>query len=440
MFAPRNPCSRWLLPAIALAAAALACAVGLPLGEATARAEGGTSGSDAAAPSSAKGGPRADRLRDHPPTVAPVPEPPPTRRRVGGTDELSESPPAGAGPGPVPGSDAVLTSPLPSPVPPSEEPPATGPGGAVPPTPPGSGSDDASAAAAARPWTPGAGGDWPLSPPPALLRLWEPPAAPWAPGHRGVDLAARPGHAVRAAVHGRISFAGPVAGRPVLVIAVAGTTLRLTHEPVVATVAVGATVRRGDIVGVVAEGPFHCAEGCVHWGLLDGSTYLDPLSLLRRGPSRLLPVLDVPLPSPSGVEALPQPVPDAAPAAVRSSGPARRAAPARRTAAAATQRGTRPGSGPGPSRWTAPPMSRRTKRPPGASPRAGRRANPRTRALHRRTDRGAAATDRGADSKPGPGPAEDVWSGGAVRRDPRVTAGRGRVGRRPPPVRAGQER
>ncbi|MCG7207085.1 M23 family peptidase, partial [Streptomyces arenae] len=46
----------------------------------------------------------------------------------------------------------------------------------------------------------------------------------------------------------------------------------------------------------------HCGAGaCVHWGLLRGETYLDPLLLLppwllNRGPSRLLPVLGVPLP------------------------------------------------------------------------------------------------------------------------------------------------
>ncbi|MYR91984.1 M23 family peptidase, partial [Streptomyces sp. SID685] len=46
-----------------------------------------------------------------------------------------------------------------------------------------------------------------------------------------------------------------------------------------------------------AETGGHCgASTCVHWGLLRGGTYLNPLSLLPpwllgRGPSRLLPVL-----------------------------------------------------------------------------------------------------------------------------------------------------
>jgi murein DD-endopeptidase MepM/ murein hydrolase activator NlpD len=72
--------------------------------------------------------------------------------------------------------------------------------------------------------------------------------------------------------------------------------LRITYEPVRATVKVGARVAAGDPVGVLDGGLAHCAGGCLHWGLLDGDRYLDPLSLLpewirRSGPSRLLPVL-----------------------------------------------------------------------------------------------------------------------------------------------------
>ncbi|MFY0515888.1 peptidoglycan DD-metalloendopeptidase family protein [Streptomyces anulatus] len=143
---------------------------------------------------------------------------------------------------------------------------------------------------------------WPLTGRPSVLRGWEPPTGPYGPGHRGVDLAAGPGARVLAAAGGRVSFAGRVAGRGVVAIEVAGSgspPLRTTYEPVRALVEEGASTRAGQPVGVLEEGPFHCAEGCLHWGLRRGDAYLDPLSLLppsllRRGPSRLLPVFGVP--------------------------------------------------------------------------------------------------------------------------------------------------
>ncbi|ONI49597.1 MULTISPECIES: murein hydrolase activator EnvC [Streptomyces] len=145
---------------------------------------------------------------------------------------------------------------------------------------------------------------WPLTGRPAVLQGWEPPATPYGPGHRGIDLAARPGDAVVAAATGRVSFAGRVAGRGVLVIELAGSgapPLRTTYEPVRGLVDKGDEVVAGQPVGVLEAGPFHCAGGCLHWGLRRGDAYLDPLSLLppallRRGPSRLLPVFGVPEP------------------------------------------------------------------------------------------------------------------------------------------------
>ncbi|MFZ4280309.1 murein hydrolase activator EnvC family protein [Streptomyces rhizosphaericola] len=140
---------------------------------------------------------------------------------------------------------------------------------------------------------------WPLAGRPAVVRGWEPPAGPYGPGHRGVDLAARAGDTVVAAATGRVAFAGRVAGRGVLVIELAGSgapPLRTTYEPVRALVAQGDEVVAGRPVGLLEAGPFHCAGGCLHWGLRRGEAYLNPLSLLRRGPSRLLPVSGVPEP------------------------------------------------------------------------------------------------------------------------------------------------
>ncbi|MEE4540876.1 peptidoglycan DD-metalloendopeptidase family protein [Streptomyces sp. V4-01] len=163
-------------------------------------------------------------------------------------------------------------------------------------------------AAAARPaagCTGGAGPAarcWPVTGPgirgrPVVERGFDPPAQPWAAGHRGVDLRTAPGAPVRAAAPGAVAFTGRVAGVPVVVIALPGG-LRTTYQPVRATLPAGAEVPAGRTVGTVAavDGVLpHCPDTCLHWGLLRDDVYLDPLLLLppslrRAGPSRLLPV------------------------------------------------------------------------------------------------------------------------------------------------------
>lgn len=149
---------------------------------------------------------------------------------------------------------------------------------------------------------PAIGRAWPVGTRPAVLRGWEPPATPYGPGHRGVDLAAAPGTPVRSVAAGRVSFAGRVAGRGVVSVELEGTDLRTTYEPVLPSVKKGDEVAAGEVVGVLEPTGSHCGSACLHWGLLRGETYLDPLSLLppwllNRGPSRLLPVLGVPLPA-----------------------------------------------------------------------------------------------------------------------------------------------
>ncbi|MDF2261232.1 murein hydrolase activator EnvC family protein [Streptantibioticus ferralitis] len=145
--------------------------------------------------------------------------------------------------------------------------------------------------------------------PPTVVRGFEPPPLPWAPGHRGVDLSATAGTPVHAAAPGRVTFTGTVAGQGVLTIELSGTgtpPLRTTYEPVHATLPVGTEVAAGQPVGTLRPGPFHCPSGCLHWGLLRGDVYLDPLSLIppdmrRHGPSRLLPVIGIDAPRTSAV-------------------------------------------------------------------------------------------------------------------------------------------
>jgi murein DD-endopeptidase MepM/ murein hydrolase activator NlpD len=132
-------------------------------------------------------------------------------------------------------------------------------------------------------------GVWPLSPEPAVVRDFDPPALPYGAGHRGVDLLGEPGQPVHAAVAGMVTYAGLIAGRGVVVVTHGAT--RTTYEPVTASVTVGQPVTRGAALGTLELGGSHCLpRACLHWGWIAGDTYLDPLRLVGRGPVRLLPL------------------------------------------------------------------------------------------------------------------------------------------------------
>ncbi|MFG1854610.1 murein hydrolase activator EnvC family protein [Actinomadura geliboluensis] len=136
---------------------------------------------------------------------------------------------------------------------------------------------------------------WPLGPPaPQVVRAFSPPSTPWGAGHRGVDLAGRPGQAVHAAAPGRVSYAQRLAGRGV--VAIDHGLLRTTYLPVVPSVHVGSRVASGTRIGVLENGLHHCRVPCLHWGLRRGGLYLDPISLVRRQ-VRLLPRWTQPAPS-----------------------------------------------------------------------------------------------------------------------------------------------
>jgi len=137
-------------------------------------------------------------------------------------------------------------------------------------------------------WADAPGWRFPTAGLPQVLRGFAPPRYDWLPGHRGVDLALVAGQAVRAAADGTVTFAGPVAGQEV--ITVSHGELRSTYEPVEPAVAVGDKVGAGDVLGWLEPLTGHCGRTCLHWGVLRGETYLDPLSLVDLGPPILLPL------------------------------------------------------------------------------------------------------------------------------------------------------
>lgn len=157
----------------------------------------------------------------------------------------------------------------------------------------------------------------PLRAPLTVLQRFNPPANPWLPGNRGVDLAATVGEPVVAAADGVVLYAGLLAGRGV--VSVNHGALRSTYEPVDPIVSRGESVRRGEVIGRVSAVADGCGPpgGCLHWGAIRDGAYIDPLGLLGLlgpRPVRLLPVWSDGLPT-----SAPTDVPAAARAAVPSS-------------------------------------------------------------------------------------------------------------------------
>ena len=130
---------------------------------------------------------------------------------------------------------------------------------------------------------------WPLGGPIEVLRGFDPPALAWGSGHRGVDLAAKPGETILAAAGGTVAFVGSIAGKPV--VSIDHGSVRSTYEPVISTMHVGERVRLGQVIGVLSTGG-HCShtevqQNCLHWGLREGKTYLDPMLLLGNDGGRV---------------------------------------------------------------------------------------------------------------------------------------------------------
>ena len=152
----------------------------------------------------------------------------------------------------------------------------------------------APAQAVVQPPAPAGSWSWPLSPRPAVLRVFDPPDQPWLSGHRGVDLQlASDGVPVTSPAPGTVSFVGFVVDRPVVTID-HGNGLRSSFEPVESTLRPGAAVVKGSVLGRAVPArslPGHCgATMCLHWGVRRGGEYLNPLVfVMDLRPSILLP-------------------------------------------------------------------------------------------------------------------------------------------------------
>lgn len=116
-----------------------------------------------------------------------------------------------------------------------------------------------------------------------VVATFAPPAQRYGAGHRGVDLAAEPGAAVRAALAGVVVFAGQVGGAGWVTIDHGGG-LETTYGVLGAFhVEDGAQARAGDVIGTLAPGRTH-----LDWGAKRDGAYVDPLDLLVRLQARLV--------------------------------------------------------------------------------------------------------------------------------------------------------
>jgi murein DD-endopeptidase MepM/ murein hydrolase activator NlpD len=135
---------------------------------------------------------------------------------------------------------------------------------------------------------------WPLRPPPAVVRSFDAPSPNWTHGHRGVDLAGKSGQQVYAAGEATVVYAGTLAGRQLVSLAHPGG-LHTSYEPVAPGVRVGQRLSAGTVIGELLAGHPGCpAAACLHWGAMwgpaSGADYVDPLGLLASTPVRLKPL------------------------------------------------------------------------------------------------------------------------------------------------------
>lgn len=136
-----------------------------------------------------------------------------------------------------------------------------------------------------------AGSPWfpPLGHPLTVSAPFSIPGGHYAAGHRGIDLPASAGDAVRAPAAGTVSFVGTVVDRPVITLRIDDRTL-VSFEPLTTTLREGDEVSRGEIIGTVGSGG-HCQASCLHLGARVDGAYVNPLRFLRPKPV-LLPSLE----------------------------------------------------------------------------------------------------------------------------------------------------
>jgi murein DD-endopeptidase MepM/ murein hydrolase activator NlpD len=114
---------------------------------------------------------------------------------------------------------------------------------------------------------------WPVTG--RVIRPFDPPATAYGPGHRGIDLAARPDAPVRAAAAGVVVFAGTIAHARWVVVLHPGRVRSSYGSLSGLRVHRGQRVRAGQLVGYAGR------RGTIYFGVRIGPEYVDPVRFLE---------------------------------------------------------------------------------------------------------------------------------------------------------------
>ncbi|WP_433586701.1 murein hydrolase activator EnvC family protein [Microbacterium hydrocarbonoxydans] len=127
---------------------------------------------------------------------------------------------------------------------------------------------------------------WPVDGPHTVVAAFRAPAHEYGAGHRGIDIAAPIGAAVRAPADGVVAFRGTVVDRPLITIEHEGGFVT-TFEPLLSELSPGDAVSAGDVIGAVDVGG-HAAAGTLHIGVRLHGVYVNPLLLFGEVPRAVL--------------------------------------------------------------------------------------------------------------------------------------------------------
>ena len=125
------------------------------------------------------------------------------------------------------------------------------------------------------------GWPWPVIGP--VLRGYEPPAGPYGPGHRGVDIGAVVGTPILAPADGVVSFAGKVGGQLFVTVDHGGGLSSTYSWLSAALVHKNDAVIQGSVLGLTGTGHPGSITPHLHFGVKLNGAYVDPFDLISDG-------------------------------------------------------------------------------------------------------------------------------------------------------------